>query len=154
MPQLNNELFDASKILGELKKPARSPTITILEIVQRKLKANLFGDPKISNDDVKLKIKDGRFKDFPSLEHVLTEIFNDKDQVVIPEGLKDWSPSATFHELNRKYGYFEQDQDLTELFNLLAVSGRKMTSIIENQAYDDEMAYKLMALFYDPKKKR
>ena len=26
-----------------------------------------------------------------------------------------------------------------------------MTSIIENQAYDDD-AYKLMALFYDPKK--
>ena len=50
MPQLNNALFDAEKILEELKKPVRSSKISTLEIVQRKLKANLFGDSKISNE--------------------------------------------------------------------------------------------------------
>ncbi len=83
---------------------------------------------------------------------MLKEIFSDNDQVEIPTGLKnDWSPSVTFQNLNRIYGYFGQEPDLSDLFNRLAISGKKM-SIIENQAYDDEMAYKLMALFYDPKK--
>ena len=150
--QLNNTLFDAETILKELKKPTRAVGRSTLEILQKKLKVNYFGDEKISNDFVKKKITDGMFNDFPRLEHVLREIFKGNDQVVIPEDLKDWSPSVTFHELNKRYGYFEEGLDLTDLFNSLAVACCKMTTIIEKQAYDDEMAYKLMALFHDPNK--
>lgn len=118
--------------------------------LQKRLKTVYFeGNSGISNRDVVEEIN-LRFKDFPKLQHVLKEIFSDKDQVEIPKD-NDWSPSVTFQNLNRIYGYFGQEPDLSHLFNRLAISGKKM-SIIENQAYDDAMAYKLMALFYDPNK--
>ena len=156
MKKLNNGLLDADIILKELEKPAPYSTTTTLESVRARLKTNLFGDRNISDEDIKRRIANDRFQDFPRLKHVITRIFNGKDEVEtvkIPKDLQDWSPSTTFHDLNRTYGYFGPDQDLTELFNLLAVAGKKIASIIENQAYDDAMAYKLMALFYDPKRR-
>jgi hypothetical protein len=156
MPQLNNPLFNAEDILKELSQPSKKPgtmdekSHSPLKRLQKRLKTVYFeGNSGISNGDVVNEI-DLRFKDFPKLQHVLKEIFRDKDQVEIPKD-NDWSPSDTFQNLNRVYGYFRQEPDLSHLFNRLAISGKKM-SIIENQAYDDAMAYKLMALFYDPKK--
>ncbi len=155
--QLNNPMFDETIILQELSKPSPTKSKSTLELLQKKLKSNYFGDGRLTNEAALDLLEAGSFREFPRLAYVLNKIFSlgegspvPKD-LTIPDDIKDWSPSSgSFRILNEKYGYFEQD--LSVLFERLAISCRKMTQIIEKQAYNDEIAYKLMVLFYDPSK--
>jgi hypothetical protein len=138
---LNNPLFDGDKILEELKKLNPKGALgrkSAIKIMQNKIKSIY----KIDLNDEYL------ITQFPRLLYVLRQIFSESETIEIPEELKDWEPSVSFADINHKYGYF--DADLSTIFQRLAISCCKMTSLIERQAPDDEMAYKLMALFYDP----
>ena len=142
---LSNPLFDAEKILNELAEK------TSLEVLQRKLKVLYFSKPPTENNAALKELQNDYFNEFPRLQHVLHDIFSGKPDFKIPDELNDWAPSVSFATINQKYGYFgtNLDNDLSPLFKRLAIACRKMTSLIERQASDDEMAYKLMALFYD-----
>ncbi len=143
---LNNTLFDVDTLLRELQQGPKGEK-SALEILQIKLKAHYF-DKNTSNEDVLEKLDNPGFTDFPRLKFVLEQVFFGHANFEIPEDLKDWEPTVTFEQLNNQYGYF--NQDLSALFQQLSVACKKMTSLIERQAHDDEMAYKLIALFYDP----
>jgi dihydroorotase len=145
---LSNPLFEIDTLLNELQKESK-PGISALEILQRKLKTHYFNQ-KMSDEDILEALNKPAFDEFPRFKYVLQQIFSGQSKIVIPKDLKDWEPQVLFQTLNATYGYF--DSDLSDLFNRLAIPCRKMTSLIEGQAYDDAMAYKLMALFYDPKK--
>lgn len=149
---LCNTLFDVDTILSELDTPHPSD-ISALEILQRKLKTHYFPNCG-NNQEILALLEEPAFRDFPRLKYVLTKIFSGHKKFQIPEGLRDWAPPADkFRKINLKYGYFEED--LSSLFQKLAIACRKMTVLIEQteaEGVDDEMAYKLMALFYDPSK--
>jgi len=160
--RLDNTLLDIDTLLSELdkeisvSKSAHKAQPNALEILQRKIKDNYFQDntrpkdKKMKPEEVLNHLNSPAFLDFPRLKYVIHEIFKGNQNIQIPEELKDWEPTVSFESLNEKYGYF--DTDLSDLFARLAIACRKMTAIIERQANDDEMAYKLMALFYDPNK--
>ncbi len=173
---LNNLLFDADEILQRINQPS-THGITALEKTRRQLKAFYFKNAT-DNDEIKTALESAYFDEFPRLKYVLSKLFpsstiapqngppaqsssvitqieplkSQKEMIEtqIPADLYDWQPTLFFTTINEKYAYF--NEDLSPLFNKLAVACYKMTRLIENQAYNDEMPYKLMALFYDPQK--
>ncbi len=165
---LNINLFEANAIIDELQTPPpkgrSTPNVaTILtepkksppppfQILQRKLQKLYFPlccdehNKTINVEQIQTILASpiSPYNEFPRLKFVLEQVFRGNANIEIPEDLHDWQPTLAFKDINEKYGYFEED--LSPLFQQLAIACRKMTSLIEHQAYDDEMAYKLMAL--------
>jgi hypothetical protein len=160
--RLNNPLFNIETLLSELQSGPKGEK-TALEILQKKIKDNYF-DPAISNKNALEKLNNPGFDKFPRLQYVLKHILEGQSNIEIPHHLQDWipggavqEPEPSFQVFENKYGYFKdhlqhnsKSEMLNTLFQKLVVSCRKMTILIENKTHDDEMAYKLMALFCDP----
>ena len=147
---LNNPYLNADAIIAELQqlmhkenKQGKSP----LEILQNKLKTNYF-TKDMTHRDVLRELNSPRFATFPRLKYVLTTIFN--QQIHFPELEKyhDIPSAISFKSLNNQYGYFEHD--LSALYHQLNDACRKTAILIERQAHDPAMAYKLIVLFYNP----
>ena len=91
------------------------------------------------------QLNDERFDAFPILKNLLTMIFT--DSLSLPELSCAGGMHASFPQINTKYGYFDDNIAAHEqLFNELAPRCRIITQVIENQAYDEEMPYKLMVI--------
>jgi hypothetical protein len=157
MLYLNNPRLTAHGIVAELKKlPADNQKA--IEAFRKKLGLIYF--PQMTAEKIKAEIESERFAEFPQLQFVLREIFvNAKNAgvIAIPAEYGDWNPPAnytnkTFQELNNTYGYFQPNVSPQgeSIFNTLKPLCRKMTQLVERQADDNEMAYKLMALLCEP----
>lgn len=179
---LNNPLFDADEILRRINQSS-THGITALEKTRRQLKEFYFKNAT-DNAEIRTALENASFDDFLRLKYVLSQLFPPppiepqdgpptqsssaitqieetqvplkfQEEIIetqIPADLHDWQPNLSFTAINEKYGYF--NEDLSFLFNKLAVACRQMTGLIEHQAYDDEMAYKLMVLFCEPQQSR
>jgi len=162
MLYLNNPLFTAVGISSELNKlldKENQKPINPRAIKGLKNKFTCMYFPNISIDKIKAEIETPLFAEFPQLQFMLRKIFANEEHpgvIVIPPELKDWIRPAhctqTFQDLNSKYGYYSDK--LAEggiVFDKLQPFCRIMTQLVERQADDNEMAYKLMALFCESK---
>jgi hypothetical protein len=145
----------------EFEKQYKPSDETIQQSTTR-LKAKFMDDlkktyfPKIAEEQIKEEIESERFAEFPQLQFVLREIFVNAENtgvIAIPAEYGDWNPPAdytnqTFQELNARYGYLPAQGE--PIFNTLKPLCRKMTQLVELQADDNEMAYKLMVLLCEP----
>jgi len=111
--------------------------------------------PNMNTQQIQGEIQSARFAEFPQLKYVLGCIFAQEKHpgvIAIPESLPDWTPPHTYtkkslQDLISKYRYFDITSEAMEFFETLQPLCRKMTQLVERQADDDEMAYKLMVLF-------
>lgn len=112
--------------------------------------------PGMNTQQIQEEIQSARFAEFPQLQYVLGCIFANEEHpgvIPIPKGLPDWTPPHTYtkkslQDLISKYRYFDNLSKAMEgFFETLQPLCRKMTQLVERQADDDEMAYKLMVLF-------
>jgi hypothetical protein len=152
MLYLNNPLLSANGIISELEKITTDSTER-LKTFKKKLASIYF--PEMNIEQIKTEIESERFTEFPQLQVVLREIFFKEQHpgAINIAGLADWTPPAsytdkTFQVLNARYGYFLEQGE--PIFNTLKPLCRKMTQLVERQADDNEMAYKLMVLFSHP----
>lgn len=145
----------AQGIILEIAKIPVSANADGLKSFKRKLIAAYFQN--IDESLVLQEIASELFSEFPQLQHVLHAIFSTNTHpgnIIIPADLLDWDkpvdyPEQNFLVLNSKYGYFSDEvlEKAEAIFNALQPLCRKMICLVERQADDVEIAYKLMALF-------
>ena len=91
-------MFDETIILQELSKPSPTKSKSTLELLQKKLKSNYFGDGRLTNEAALDLLEAGSFREFPRLAYVLNKIFSLEEgspvpkDLTIPDDIKDWSP--------------------------------------------------------------
>ncbi len=149
LPMVDRLKLYSSKEQGYLDEKAHR-----LATLRKKLITAYF--PGIEPSLILQEIEHLRFTEFPQLQYILRQIFSVATHpgiTEIPPELVDWIkpanyPDKHFQDLNSKYGYFSVEvlANATAIFDALKPLCRKMTSLIERQADDSEMAYKLMAL--------
>lgn len=100
------------------------------------------------------------FAQFPDIQLIIREIFSwpeghhvTKADIKSLEELAKTSKVVikedAFEILNLKYGYFSEDARYSIIYQALLPLCRNMSLLVERQAYDQEMAYKLMVLCLD-----
>ena len=162
MLSLNNPKLSAQGILEELKQVQSKNTVQRLNSFQVSL-AKIYYDKNFNSNELDTKREDiltiitsPLFDEFPALQSVLQNVFSYKElpsldtinSLAISETIGN---AQNFATINQKYGYFnnaDQLGNLTQLYQQLEPLCRKMSILVEKQAYDEEMAYKIMVLCY------
>jgi hypothetical protein len=151
MLYLNNPLLTAQGIVDlyskETKKSSRS--LSAAEIVRKKLKS-LFSPNQTINDAEIHSVWIPRFHEFPQYQDILTKVFSSSVTTISLDENLSQGISPDLNAINAEFRYFrEVKQDLLDLHHQLDIACRKIL-ILEDQAYQPDMAYKLMVLFYNP----
>ncbi len=159
MIYLNQPLLTPEGILGELNKKIcaneiKPCAVSPIEQLQQSLKSIYFAQQGLSTQQIQAAILSDPFQQYPRLQYVLQQVFQNQTSIHIPQHLKDW-PSDANHldKLNDNYQYFHITPDMRAVFTRVAEAYRKVALLVEKSPCMDlnayQSAYKLMVLFYE-----
>ena len=159
MIYLNHPFLTPEGILAELEKKIckneiKPCAVSPIEQLQQSLKSIYFTQQGLSSKQIQTEILSEPFQQYPRLQYVLQQVFQNQTSIHIPDHLKDWQNDANhLDKLNQTYQYFTITPELRVVFLRLSEAYRKIALLVEKSTCIDlnayQSAYRLMVLFYE-----